>query len=617
MFPDLARFSLVTAITVTIVLATTAGVITVGSVLWSYSRAVREDLSGRVLATASEKAVEAIEHQLDDAERATRVGAAVLLDALADGEPLVGHLRIIAAQVTTRPHLTAVYLFTAGGDYAGARRWPDDEISVAFGPWGEPETISRYQWLASEGRLGPHLGQLTFDPRTRGYYRDAVATGGTIWTPPYRDALNQELALTTATPVYGGDGSLAGVVAVDLHLMHLRRLLAELTSTPGSEVIVLDPQQRYLAGSADPSGSGVARESPPAFAALLAAYRQSCGAAPQGAAGCSFELSSGGSRVLAQAATARSTGGLEWRVLATAPEEDFLQYARGSERLAARLAVIGTLLAMLLGWALSNHIVRPIRALTQLTTGLGDPARQELRFPRSFRELNHLGHTLVTMHRQLTFTMSSLEEERERLEWRVEERTRELAEANERLTRLVSLDALTGIANRRRFDEILTTEWQRAVRSGLTLSLLLCDIDFFKPYNDTFGHQAGDDCLRAVAHAIHTCVRRPTDLVARFGGDEFAVLLPDTNEHGARAVAERIRQAVEALDLGSAVDEMGDRVTLSLGLASGPAPHLRNPGSLIDATDRALYRAKELGRNRVAVTWSFAPHSFPARPVRP
>lgn len=183
--------------------------------------------------------------------------------------------------------------------------------------------------------------------------------------------------------------------------------------------------------------------------------------------------------------------------------------------------------------------------------------------------------------------------------------TRRLDETNRELTRLSAVDGLTGIANRRQFDEFLAREWARGARHETEISVLMCDVDFFKQYNDLYGHQAGDQCLRSVAQAIAARVKRPTDLVARYGGEEFAVILPDTNLDGALQLAEAMRSEVERLHLTHA-DGMGGVVTLSLGAACR-VPGRDGPGSaaLVKAADDALYRAKAAGRNRIEADQAF------------
>ena len=177
----------------------------------------------------------------------------------------------------------------------------------------------------------------------------------------------------------------------------------------------------------------------------------------------------------------------------------------------------------------------------------------------------------------------------------------QLEASNQQLQRLASVDELTQVANRRRFDRYLEQEWQRMLREKLPVGAVLCDIDFFKAYNDSYGHQAGDRCLQQVAGAITASTKRPADLVTRYGGEEFAVILPNTDAAGSLKVAERIRLAVKALQIPHCRSLVADSITLSLGTASlTPMPHLTSV-QLIAIADQALYRAKQSGRDRVMV----------------
>ena len=171
---------------------------------------------------------------------------------------------------------------------------------------------------------------------------------------------------------------------------------------------------------------------------------------------------------------------------------------------------------------------------------------------------------------------------------------------NASLQNLADSDALTGLANRRLFEDRLVREYERARRTGAPFALIMADVDHFKQYNDRYGHPAGDECLRKVAGAIECGARRPADLAARYGGEEFAVILADTDLTGANAVADTIRAAVAAQDLRH-VDTPAGRVTLSMGLYVGhPALAERNdPLAWVDVADRLLYEAKDAGRNRV------------------
>lgn len=196
-----------------------------------------------------------------------------------------------------------------------------------------------------------------------------------------------------------------------------------------------------------------------------------------------------------------------------------------------------------------------------------------------------------------------------------------LKQRTDQLHRLAAVDGLTGIANRRAFDAAIDHEWRRACRSKSPMSLLLIDVDHFKKYNDYYGHQAGDDCLRAVASALAATPHRPGELVARYGGEEFAVILPTCDQQNALKFADKLRQAVIDLHVPHAASETAPEVTISLGVASlglycvsqaeqhpagnGPCPTVENCRegvmALIAAADEALYEAKRTGRNRAVL----------------
>jgi diguanylate cyclase (GGDEF)-like protein len=180
---------------------------------------------------------------------------------------------------------------------------------------------------------------------------------------------------------------------------------------------------------------------------------------------------------------------------------------------------------------------------------------------------------------------------------KVQEQAIALQIANQQLERLANLDGLTQVANRRRFDEQLKLEWGRSVRESTPLSLILCDIDYFKRYNDFYGHQAGDACLKQVAKAIEQSLGRPSDFVARYGGEEFVVILPNTGFEGASHVAELIQRNVEQLNISHAESKVTDRITLSLGIGSTTLTNDASAVSLIATADKALYEAKRRGRN--------------------
>ncbi|MBF2015620.1 MAG: PleD family two-component system response regulator [Rivularia sp. T60_A2020_040] len=176
---------------------------------------------------------------------------------------------------------------------------------------------------------------------------------------------------------------------------------------------------------------------------------------------------------------------------------------------------------------------------------------------------------------------------------------KQLEAANQALQQLANMDGLTGLANRRRFDQYLNNQWMNLAGSDKPLSLILCDIDFFKPFNDKYGHPAGDLCLQKVAAVLNGAAQKNQDLVARYGGEEFAVIMPHTNAPGAVHVAALMQSGVRELQVEHLESGVSNYVTLSLGVATTIPDFKSSPSNLILAADKALYQAKQEGRNRI------------------
>lgn len=195
----------------------------------------------------------------------------------------------------------------------------------------------------------------------------------------------------------------------------------------------------------------------------------------------------------------------------------------------------------------------------------------------------------------------SLKQYSENLEFQVQDRTQQLEQANQELRRTMLLDGLTGVYNRSAFDDYLKRMWLDHQRSAGSLAVIMCDVDHFKKYNDTYGHLQGDECLRQVAKAIGQAVMRPADMLARYGGEEFVVVLPETDAEGARRVAQRIQESVTALRIPHRSSESAPHVTLSIGVNAMVAVSGVEATLLVKQADQALYRSKHLQRNCITV----------------
>lgn len=256
-------------------------------------------------------------------------------------------------------------------------------------------------------------------------------------------------------------------------------------------------------------------------------------------------------------------------------------------------AVIGCgllCIATLMHFHINRHV---ITRLSWLSEAMQDIAAGRLDIPLPPSGDNELGRLGSALHQFRSITLKADE-----AFLALEQKAEELEVANGKLAELSVLDSLTGLYNRRRFDEALNIEWTRAMRSGRPVALLMIDVDLFKKFNDSYGHQAGDECLRQVASAIKANAGRASDLAMRYGGEEFCVLVPYTDLDQARVLAEAIRQSVEALAMPHEKSPFG-MVTISIGLSVTLPDSARTPRDFLRTADEALYEAKAGGRNRV------------------
>lgn len=215
---------------------------------------------------------------------------------------------------------------------------------------------------------------------------------------------------------------------------------------------------------------------------------------------------------------------------------------------------------------------------------------QEEIFRSVIKQMENLYAQIVASQNEIEQKNKELKEEREKLQT-----------LNDTLQRISLQDGLTGISNRRHFDEIIEREWMHAVRNSRTISFLLADIDYFKTYNDEYGHLEGDECLKMVAKAVNNIPRRHIDMVARYGGEEFAVLLPETDINGAVRVAESILSSVRDLKIVHKGSMVHEYVTVSIGVTAVVPIRGMKSAHLIHNADNALYKAKRAGRNRYVV----------------
>ena len=293
--------------------------------------------------------------------------------------------------------------------------------------------------------------------------------------------------------------------------------------------------------------------------------------------------------------------GPDWWFVMVYPKKLIAREANQTSRLVLLLGFsIFILYYAVISWVLNRKVRQPLR---QLERAVSLVARGEYdkvaEHPDSLpvhqkNEIGALAGAFLDMSVQVRNIKLNLENI-------VESRTKELAKANQKLERLSNTDGLTGLYNRRYFDQYLQREWRRMERSGQPISILMCDIDFFKKYNDTYGHISGDGCIQAITVAIMDECKRPTDIATRFGGEEFAVILAQTDAEGALHVAEAIRKRIEQTRIPHKSSPVKDIVSLSIGVGTCTSVKGLSPESLVQLADEALYMSKNQGRDRVMV----------------
>lgn len=515
------------------------------------------------------------------------------------------------AQLRQQPLLTVVSLGNARGEYYAASRPPlgvDKTLRVLQATLqGNREMTSTRVDLANRATAEPLVVNPYFDARTRHWFEAAVQADGLKWYEPYRyaaghaDERYQALGVGMAVPVYDAQGRFSGVITADVALSQLGEFLSGQVATLGGVAFIADADGSLLASSVD---TPVYRLDGDAILRLRAEESDNLRLRVAGQA-IRDAATDAGTRYI-QAGNQRYL--LDWQAVPlpdgpvvtiglALPESRFADPTERTVRdiVYLTLALLG--LGLLFALAFTYWLSQPMVALGQWARRLGvgewgapPPSSSPI------REINELSGSLGRMATQLQRHAKELEQ-------RVVERTEALQEANRKLAEQSVTDGLTGIANRRHFDEFAAAEFARSRRSGQPMALMMLDVDRFKPYNDNYGHQAGDEALKRIAAVLREHARRPGDLAARYGGEEFALIAAGLDAESAAQMAEKLRTAIEALQIPHESTPPGV-VTASIGVAVGGPQGPASLDALIGQADTALYRAKQSGRNRVEMAES-------------
>ena len=435
---------------------------------------------------------------------------------------------------------------------------------------------------------------------------------------PYPGAEDEPLRFVDiSAPVYSPDGDLIGVLGGHLYwewVAKVRDLLVQPIEDYGQVgvLIVSSSGQVLLAPVSE-------EQEVYSNLANLTSFKL----AQQGKIGYRVETGTNGiSYLVGYAPTKgyRNYPGLGWVVLVRQPTAIAFAEARTLQQSILEWGMVLGITSVLIAWWIAGRLSKPIVAIATAADRIrfGDErtkipalsgADEVGMLSRSISDLVNTLHqqqqSLATLNaeleRRVTQRTATLKRLNEQLRREIKIRKQAevaLSQVNRELKRLTLVDSLTQVANRRCFEEYIHQEWRRLSRQSCPLSLVLCDIDFFKAYNDTYGHQAGDECLQKVASAIRSTIKRPADLVARYGGEEFVIILPHTDQNGTIHVVKEIQTAVKALEITHRGSAVSNCVTLSLGIATVVPDGSSAPATLIARADQRLYQAKEQGRDR-------------------
>ncbi len=624
------KVSLPWVLTLPFILQVGATVGLVGYLSYRNAQHSVEDLTNQLMDAVSRR----VEQKLTSYLAAARLANQLNSDAVRRGDlrldlvqPNAVREKYLWQQMQLFDNLAWISLGTESGQTMGVWR-PGKGQNLQFS-FSNPSTQYFGNYYATNAQ-GIHTNLLkverpAYDPRTRPWYKEAIAAKQAIWTSIYPGFTPGTIFIAASQPLYDQAGTLIGVSGTDISLSDIQAFLARNPVSRSGETFLVERSGLLVASSSqEPPFLKVANQSPQrvnaikshtplirATAQFLHQRFSDLGAIQKQQ---TFNFTLNRQTQFVQVVPFSQKPGLDWLIVIAVPASDVMAQIQAGTQTTIWLCLAALGGVILLNVAISRRLVNPIRGLSRASRNItqgnfSDPVEDS-----RIQELSLLANSFGQMSQEIQQSRQQLEDYSRSLEQKVSDRTQALQQeiqhraaaetalqaANEALQRLAYLDGLTQIANRRLFDERLRQEWPRMKREQQPLSLILCDVDYFKQYNDTYGHQAGDDCLRSVAQALATAARRPPDLAARYGGEEFAVLLPNTSLAGAVDVANVIQTHIESLQIPHRNSAVSQYVTASFGVASLIPEGETAPEALLTQVDQALYQAKIEGRDRVS-----------------
>jgi diguanylate cyclase (GGDEF)-like protein len=503
-------------------------------------------------------------------------------------------MRQFLLQIRQQPLLTFISMGMADGEYYAGARPPlnDDKSLQMINMRIQNGRLMHLYQVDEDNNIGQLLvqGKTPIDVRVRSWFKSGLQKGGIAWYPVYHYLIDDDrgsyntLGIGVSAPMYAKDGHFMGVFTADVALSQLNNCLSRAIDKTGGIAFIAQQDGTLLASStpeslyyADATGFGLISMSKSDNLYIRAAGHL----IDQNQVRGEQKIMMGDEGYWLDWRSYQLPNGPKLTMVVLLPEKQFNAPLEQMLHQLIYLGVVVLVMSLLMVLWVSGWVASPLLALSQWASELAQ-ANWHTKPPQisPICEVRILSHSLSDMANNLQSI------------------TQDLEQANAQLLNLSHTDGLTGIANRRYFDEVLAREWDRAKRSQRPISLIMLDVDWFKLFNDHYGHQAGDDCLKAIAQVLKTYVQRANELPARYGGEEFVVILAETDIKQAAAVAESLRAKVEALAIAHQHSPLA-RVTISLGVACVIPDMDTDAVALIKRADDALYKAKEKGRNQV------------------
>ncbi len=529
-----------------------------------------------------------LNNKLYEAMQLNSINSDFLKNEIFSLEDAKGRERYFYSLIKNFDDVAMTYIGLPSGEFYGARRNPDGTYNIVKNN-KETKGNSEYYSINEKGE-GLEKIQVfeNFDPRLRPWYKTALNNNSMSFSSIYSHFVFKEPTLTASIPIYK-NSELLGIFGVDFLMTWLNNILRNLPIGKNGQVFIIDENNNLVASTTgediftikDGKSQNMKVEDSKNFLtkSVVLNYKEGID-----------EIEINKNKYL----VAKDTyllNGIQWEIYTVILRDDFL----GNMDLLILQAVLSILLLtfvfILMMLVITERIVKPILRLNERAKQLTLGAYEKLPSVKEKNEIYELTESFNIMGEKLTNLLNHLAQE-------VRKRTQELEQKNKILKKYSYLDELMEIPNRRRFDEFIVEAMDLSSRNHRPIGLIMIDIDNFKGFNDTYGHIAGDNCLKKVGHIVKSSVKRKTDLVARYGGEELIVVLRELNYSSAIQIAEEIRKNIEDMKIENNKAPSG-YVTISMGLVFGQISSTQTPEELIELADELMYTAKKRGKNRL------------------